>query len=129
MITRDHTLYFGRTKRFVDNNGNVYEKAFNVVDSQTDVITKTITLRSIFYSSIESFNEGGIPIAESDGGIRKIVYRAESWDKFMFAHGQLSAQTAMALHGVFDAIQDTPKGDGSYESFFADASEIILPQQ
>lgn len=125
---KNHHLYFGRTMRFVDYNGNVYENAFVLVDSQTDVIKKTVTLRSIFYRDIDSFEYGEPPISEVDGGIRKKIYNAERWDKYMAQNGALVAQTAMTIHATFDAIIDTPKGDGTFESFFANASPIIMPE-
>lgn len=126
---KNHQYYFGRIIRFVDNNGNEYLQAFNVVDSQTDITRKEFTIRSIFYKSIESFELGEPPIPEFDGGIRKFIYRAESWDAIMKAQSSLAYQTATTIHGIFDSIKDTPKEDGSFSSFFEDAGEIILPSQ
>lgn len=125
---KNHRLYFGRTMRFVDYNGNVYENTFVLVDSQTDITKKTVTIRSIFYRSVDSFEFGEPPIAEIDGGIRKKTYSAANWDKYMAQNSALVAQTAMAIHATWDAIIDTPKGDGTFESFFANASPIIMPE-
>lgn len=125
---KNHRLYFGRKVRFVDNNGNLYPEAFVVVDSQTDVINKQFTMRSIYYKSTDSFEYGEPPISKVDGGIVEAVYRAEYWDKYMVANGALVAQVAMTIHRAFDAIHDVPRGDGSYESRFVAASEIIVPE-
>jgi len=125
---KNHELYFGRTVRFVDNNGNLYPEAFVVVDSQTDIINKMIKMRAIYYRSIESFELGETPISHIDGGIVEVIFRAENWDRFMVANSTLSAQTAMAIHGVFDSVADVPKGDGTFQSRFAEASEVILPK-
>ena len=124
---KNHKLYFGRTMRFADNNGNVYEEAFYIPSSSVDTPNKTVTLTETIYRSIDSFEWGEPPIAEGDGGIRKKVYRGERFDAFVAANAQVIAAGAQVVHNTFDSIKDTPKVDGTFESFFASASAVILP--
>lgn len=126
---KDHRNYFGRTMRFVDDNGNEYPEAFVIVDKQDDLINKRIVLRAIIYKSITEFEAGAMPIPKTDGGIREIQLRAERFDKFILSQSQQAAAQSIGLHAQFDAIKDAPKGDGTFESFFAGASAVIMPPQ
>jgi hypothetical protein len=125
---KNHRLYFGRTMPFTDRNGNFYPEAFFVVDSQPYIDLKSVTIRAVFYRSTDSFDYGEPAISEVDGGVRKKTYSAANWDKYMAQNSALVAQTAMAIHATWDAIIDTPKSDGTFESFFANASPIIMPE-
>ena len=127
MTVKDHKNYFGRTMRFADNNGNIYDEAFFVISVSLDSPSKTIEIKATFYKSITEFEEGLPPIPESDGGLKRGVYRGEAFDKYVQSRPQLIGAVATEVHASFDAILDTPKAGGGFESFFEGASEIILP--
>lgn len=126
---RDHKNYFPRPMRIVDFNYNEYPDAIYTVDIETFKIeTKTITLVASFYKTAEDFDAGNPPISERDGGIRRVTYRGEEFDKFVAAHGAQVAEVTQLLHGVFANLKTVPNSaTGEMESFFADAGDVIMP--
>ena len=126
-MTRNHKVNCGCTMRFVDKHGNEYPEAFFIPLLSIDPNTKTLIIAECFYRSKDSFDNGDPVIPESDGGIRRLIYQGEEYDKYLANHQQLVFQIASAIHQTFKDIKDTPKEGGGYESYFENASEIILP--
>lgn len=125
---KHHELYGGRKIPFTDNKGNIYPEAFNIATYYPNTPNKTVTVFSYFYRSTESFDAGEYPIAEIDGGCRKYTFAAEEWDKLMAANQELVQLTTQTLFGILSNIKDSPKSDGTFESFHANAGEIITSE-
>lgn len=128
-MARNYLQYFGKIMPFTDRNGARHENAFwKLQDFRINTDRRELTLIFVAYESKEDFNAGS-GLLVSVGGMREHTFTGEAYDRLILLYAQAVAGVALATWQIVGAIKDTPNAEGVFESFFANAGEILAPAE
>jgi hypothetical protein len=127
-MTRDFRLYFGRELEFIDKAGETHPNAFwKLDDFHINTNRREMVIVFVAWHSKEEFDSGAESLANV-GGRREYVFSGEAYSRLIEKYAQAVAGVAIATHGIADSVKDTPGQTADFQSFFAGAGQILLPE-
>lgn len=114
---------------FKDSNGNEYDASFwHMEDFHINTNRREMHVRFTGYSSIDAFENNQTSLANV-GGTWSKSFTGEAYDRLIVLYAEAVAGVALATAAIAGSVKDTPNDGGDFESFFAEASEIISPPE